>query len=1462
MAGRPIDEQIIKMTLDEAEFKRRAESTIGIFGRLNNLFGQSSKNAPMFDKSTASLDQLNYAANNTTMDKLLNAVDTVTNRFSVMGELANRILTNIAMKAIDVGTTLVKSLSVDQIMAGFSEYELKMGSIQTIQASTGESLESISGYLDELNTYADKTIYSFADMTTNIGKFTNAGVSLNDAVAAIQGISNAAAVSGANSNEASRAMYNFAQALSAGHVKLMDWKSIENANMATVEFKTQLLEAGVAAGTLSKQADGMYKVLTGGGMDETISATKLFNESLSDQWMTTDVLVSTLSDYADETTEIGAKAFAAAQDVKTFTQLVDTLQEAAGSGWAKTFELLVGDFDESKALWTSVNNVLSGIIDGMSDARNKLIEGFVDIGGRDAIISTISNLYQAGAQLVTIARNALQTIFPPVTAQQLLNLVNGLKDFTASLKLSESMAAKVSTIFKGVFSIFSSLWEITKRLGEAFADMLPEGLVSSLSGGFVDILVKVAEALLLFNQSLKDGNRLTSGLSTISSFVSTIVSGIVTMFSSISRFLTGSTDSLKGVGETLGQIVSFITTTLGKFFGSFTAGDLLNTGFIGVLAIAASKITKLTGPIEDILGAIKDMFSGAGEGLSIFGKLSESLSAFTGSVKVASLVGIALAVGTLAVSLKLLEGIDGPSIVKGLSALGTILGGLTVALGIITKMDLGIFKSAGIATVFIAMAGSIFVIAGALKLLASINPEEMSIGLKGLVSIVAVMTTSMALLSKVDRKGTGGSMQIVAMAGSLLVIATAVKSLSSIDAGGLTRSVTALAAVVAVMAGFVLLTEGTKMKAGTSTTLLSMAVSIKILVGAMSDIAEIPTDQLTKALITIGVLLGELALFSNLMSNVKMGSGAVGMVAMAVTLNLLVGPLEKFASMNGSDLSKGLITIAAGLGVMVLAMHGAQGAIAGAGAMVIMAMALNLMVIPIRALSSLNIQQVGIAMLALGGTIAIMAAAALLLVPALPAMLGLAGSIALVGAGVGLAALGLAALATGLVAISAAAPEVVTALELIIVGLADGIAKAAPAAINAIIVVIGSLLSAVRDNIGNFIMIAVDIIVAMANALGEGLPRLLTAAVDLVINVVNGMANAIREQGPQLVAAVFNLMGAILEIVVDTMIQLVDILFGWIPGVEGVAQDLGIAAKEGLREIFGTGEIGAQGAQEFADGIAGVSAAGAGTDIADSAVGGMLGPDTEGAGTTKGDEFVRGVSSQSINANSAGRNVSQQGRNGASSVSWFSTGASAVSGFVSGIWGNIKSVYSAGVSMAEQALSAVKTRLDSHSPSREMIPEGANFVMGMVKGISNNTKYAASAAGNMASKAMDTAKSYVDTFMDVLSQDIETNPVVKPVLDLSNIDKNSLQFTPTSLGTSGVSIMKDMMNYINPKREVVQEERTVDTKDTNKPIVINFNNPIVESKEAVQELTREAMLEADRLLGRFISQSKGGRSIA
>jgi tape measure domain-containing protein len=233
-------------------------------------------------------------------------------------------------------------------------------------------------------------------MTSNIGKFTNAGVKLDDAVAAIQGISNAAALSGANANEASRAMYNFAQALSAGYVKLIDWKSIENANMATVEFKTQLLETAVAAGTVEKTAEGMYRVLTtnnkGDKMAGVIDATHNFNESLAFQWMTTDALVGTLNNYADATTEIGKRAFAAAQDVKTFTQLLDTVKEAVGSGWAKSFELIIGDFDEAKELLTGFNKTISSFVDSASDARNELLTGALASGWKQLVDQGVGSI--------------------------------------------------------------------------------------------------------------------------------------------------------------------------------------------------------------------------------------------------------------------------------------------------------------------------------------------------------------------------------------------------------------------------------------------------------------------------------------------------------------------------------------------------------------------------------------------------------------------------------------------------------------------------------------------------------------------------------------------------------------------------------------------------------------------------------------------------------------------------------------------------------------------------------------------------------------------------------------------------------------------------------------------------------------------------------------------------------------
>ena len=357
-----VDERVVSVQFDNKHFESNVKTTMSTLDKL--------KKSLNLEKSAKGLENINAAAKNCNLSPMANAVESVKSKFSALEVMGITALANITNSAVNYGKRLISAFTVDPIRTGFNEFELKMGSIQTIMASTGESLDTVNKYLNELNEYSDKTIYSFSDMTSNIGKFTNAGVKLEDAVLAIKGVSNEAAISGANANEASRAMYNFAQALSAGYVKLIDWKSLENANMATVGFKQQLIDTAVAVGTLTKTTDG-YKTSSG----TVITPTKNFNESLQDQWMTTDVLVGTLKNYADETTDIGKKAFAAAQDVKTFSMMMDTLKEAAQSGWATTWELIVGDFEQGKTLWTKVSGVLGDIIGKSADARNKLIAG-------------------------------------------------------------------------------------------------------------------------------------------------------------------------------------------------------------------------------------------------------------------------------------------------------------------------------------------------------------------------------------------------------------------------------------------------------------------------------------------------------------------------------------------------------------------------------------------------------------------------------------------------------------------------------------------------------------------------------------------------------------------------------------------------------------------------------------------------------------------------------------------------------------------------------------------------------------------------------------------------------------------------------------------------------------------------------------------------------------------------------
>lgn len=391
-----VDNRVVELQFNNSQFEKAVSESMKTLKDLNDSL--------LIPNAAKGFKALQEATENINFEKIQNGIERMSSQFSLFGQIANDAILRVVRAIEDKLMGVLNEFTMKPITDGFNEYELKMDSVQTIMAGSQKSMAEVNQYLQDLNTYSDKTIYSFKDMTSSIGKFTNAGVELGDAVAAIKGIANEAARSGANANEASRAMYNFSQALSTGSVKLIDWKSIENANMATVEFKQTLIDVAEAQGMLTKSGEGYIATskATGQKMKENMTATKGFNDSLSAQWMTADVLTEALKIYANnvedmteserkayhealvekygearakEFEELGTAATGAATEVRTFSMMMDALKEAAGSGWATTMELVFGNFEQAKEMWTNVNNVLSGIVDGVSDARNNLLKG-------------------------------------------------------------------------------------------------------------------------------------------------------------------------------------------------------------------------------------------------------------------------------------------------------------------------------------------------------------------------------------------------------------------------------------------------------------------------------------------------------------------------------------------------------------------------------------------------------------------------------------------------------------------------------------------------------------------------------------------------------------------------------------------------------------------------------------------------------------------------------------------------------------------------------------------------------------------------------------------------------------------------------------------------------------------------------------------------------------------------------
>ena len=356
-----IDQKVVEMRFDNSDFERNTRQSMSTLDKL--------KEKLHFKGAADGLDDFSKAAKKVNMNHLSDSIQTISAKFSAMEVIGTTALVNITNQAVNAAKQMAKSLlGLESIKAGFDEYSMTMNTVQTLVNSTGKSVKEVEGYLKQLDDYADKTVYSTADMFNNIYKFTNAGISLEDAKTAMIGIANATAYAGQGAQQASIAYYNLAQSMSMGYLTTIDYKSLNLANIATKDFKQNLADAAIANGTLKKTSKGMYKTQKG-----TYTLQSLFTEGLKDQWATTKVMMDVFKKYGSQETEIGKKAWAAAQEVKTFGMAIETLKAQAGTGWKETWQHLFGGLDDAKRVWTGLTNFIGRFLNVIDNWRNRLL---------------------------------------------------------------------------------------------------------------------------------------------------------------------------------------------------------------------------------------------------------------------------------------------------------------------------------------------------------------------------------------------------------------------------------------------------------------------------------------------------------------------------------------------------------------------------------------------------------------------------------------------------------------------------------------------------------------------------------------------------------------------------------------------------------------------------------------------------------------------------------------------------------------------------------------------------------------------------------------------------------------------------------------------------------------------------------------------------------------------------------
>jgi tape measure domain-containing protein len=1177
-----IDDKVVSMSFEGSKFQSGVNEALRSIEKL--------KAALQFKDAGKGLIQVGNAAHHVDLGHIAQGAEGVKAKLGALNVAAVAVFAQIATKAVTAGVALAKAFTIDVAKAGFQEYSTQLNSVQTILANTqasGATLKDVNKALQELNNYSDKTIYNFGQMARNIGTFTAAGVDLKTATMSIKGIANLAALSGSNAEQASTAMYQLSQAISSGSVKLMDWNSVVNAGMGGTVFQRALALTGEHMGQLKK---GTVELV--GPMKNVKIAGESFRNSLSapgkDGWLTSKVLTTTLKMFTSDMTDaelaadgwnkkeikaIQAQAKAAmlaATNVKTIQQVLAVAKETAGSGWAKTWQIIFGDFGEAKKTFTNLSNTINGMLIDSARARNNVLADWKAMGGRTVLIDGIKTAFHNLGEVIKPIKQAFRDIFPATTGKQLYELTVRFKEFTETLKPSPQTVENLRRTFRGLFALLDIGKQIIFGLFSVFRRVFGE--IASGSGGFLEFTARIGDWLVKVDKALKKGDRLNKFFDRLGSIIALPIKGLHLLADAIKsafgeKGMAGITKGLSPVEKILqvisglwqkllpqlgeaGKILGPLVEAYANFFkevGVAIVKALENMNFDAVLQVVRTGLfagiflmfKKFLGK-----GSLLDQFSKGFAG-GIMGNINKSFGYFAGSMKAlqGTMVGlqqnikaktlkeIAIAIALIAVSVLAISLVDPKKLSSSLSAITVMFGQLLGAMAILGKVTAtqGFIKMPVITLALIGLAVAIDMLSIAVIALSRLSWNELLKGLTGIGVSLGILVAAVRPLSASSPGMIRAGVGLMAIATALRIMASAVKAFGEMKLRDLAQGLGAVAVSLKLMVGAIgrvpIMTKGL-VAAGVSIILL--AVGLRILAESVQKFGDMDMATIGKGVLAIGIALGAIGLAMRTMPK-GMILQAAGLVVVAGAIQIIANAISSLGGKSVGTLAKGLITLTLALMILQSAMVAMETLLPGAEALVIVAGGVFLLANALQTMGNMSWMEIGKAMIALAAAFTIIGVAAALITPAIPSLLAFGVAIALIGIGLAATGAALFLIAAGLSALIVAAPTgfgvllaaivefqqgIIKTAKLLVLGVLEivkSFAEIAPQFVDSLVKIIDSILDAVMQIIPKLVPLIDIIITALVKALDNNQDRIIKAAFDLVIALLQGLRNSIGE---------------------------------------------------------------------------------------------------------------------------------------------------------------------------------------------------------------------------------------------------------------------------------------------------------------------------------------------------------------